>query len=460
MARINKGSQQQANYYFERGNPEPLDSSMLYNSYSDLKEEIAKDATSIAFAGMYTAVESDNTAYNGPYYINRNKQPERILLKSEASSSYNLAYQTMLSYVANTNTWLYYMLEQPKYTKPNISVQFLSAANNSELTAISNYEAIYEDVEIGTLFTAGIKINWPTRTLDNEYGSRAYDNIGTPDKPNQLLGYSYGVNGSNGISFKFINSTYTTNKLDETITFGSYIVNSENAITVFDNINIAYLKASYMYYPQFYKNGKYEIAFGENDTAWFDNGVCQPKTIKYIVNGKYRYYWGFSDALPMSKSDLQKGNSGLLNNTKFLNGTTTSCVVGDGYDKTYFWVAFPSMYGITEYNENFKVLLEQVDGLMFDLISHNQNMSLKHMSVKLGDSDVVDQYKVAFFKFENPIGNQSSVVSFRILPEEAINYVYTMTDENDKAFELEGESTDTLRTETSNNIIYEEEIFR
>ena len=162
----------------------------------------------------------------------------------------------------------------------------------------------------------------------------------------------------------------------------------------------------------------------------------------------------------MSKKKKQKGNSGLLNNTKFLNGTTTSCVVGDGYDKTYFWVAFPSMYGITEYNENFKVLLEQVDGLMFDLISHNQNMSLKHMSVKLGDSDVVDQYKVAFFKFENPIGNQSSVVSFRILPEEAINYVYTMTDENDKAFELEGESIDTLRTETSNNIIYEEEIFR
>ena len=71
----------------------------------------------------------------------------------------------MLSYVANTNTWLYYMLEQPKYTKPNINVQFLSAANNSELTTISNYETIHEDVEIGTLFTAGIKINWPTISL-------------------------------------------------------------------------------------------------------------------------------------------------------------------------------------------------------------------------------------------------------------------------------------------------------
>lgn len=455
MARINKGSQQQANYYFDRGNPEPLDSSMLYNSYSDLKEEIAKDATSIVFPGMYTAVESDDIAYNGPYYINRNKQPERILLKSEIASSYGLAYETMLSYVANTNTLLYYTLEQPKYTKPNISVQFLSAANNSELTTLSNYETIHEDVEIGTLFTAGIKINWPTRTLDNEYGSRAYDNIGTPDKPNQLLGYSYGVNGSNGISFKFINSTYATDKLDETITFGSYIVNSENAITVFDDINIAYLKASYMYYPQFYKNGKYETAFGENDTAWFDNGVCQPKTARYIVNGKYRYYWGFSNALPTNKSELQAGNSGLLNNTKFLNGTTTSCVVGDGYDKTYFWIAFPSMYEMTDYNENFKVLLEQADGLMFDLVSHNQNLSLRHIPVNLGDSDVVDQYKIAFFEFETPIGNRNSVVSFKILSEEAINYVYTMTDENNKAFELEGESTDTLVTETSKNSIYE-----
>ena len=102
MARINKGSQQQANYYFERGNPEPLDSSMLYNSYSDLKEEIAKDSTSIAFAGMFTAVESDDVAYNGPYYINSEKKPERIILKSEAAYSYNLAYQTMLSYVADT----------------------------------------------------------------------------------------------------------------------------------------------------------------------------------------------------------------------------------------------------------------------------------------------------------------------------------------------------------------------
>ena len=86
MARTNIGSQQQANYYFDRGNPEPLDSSMLYNSYSDLTGEIAKGNTSIAFAGMYTAIESDNTAYNGPYYINSNKQPERILLKSEADS--------------------------------------------------------------------------------------------------------------------------------------------------------------------------------------------------------------------------------------------------------------------------------------------------------------------------------------------------------------------------------------
>ena len=108
MARINKGSQQQANYYFDRGNPEPLDSSMLYNSYSDLKEELAKDSTSIAFAGMFTAVESDDVAYNGPYYINSNRQPERILLKSEVPSSDNLA--DLLSYIRNINTLLYYRI--------------------------------------------------------------------------------------------------------------------------------------------------------------------------------------------------------------------------------------------------------------------------------------------------------------------------------------------------------------
>ena len=93
MTRINKGSQQQANYYFERGNPEPLDASMLYNSYSDLQEEIKKDTTSIAFAGMYTAVEdSENSNNNGPYYVNSSKIPERIILKSEvdASNSYIL----------------------------------------------------------------------------------------------------------------------------------------------------------------------------------------------------------------------------------------------------------------------------------------------------------------------------------------------------------------------------------
>ena len=191
-----------------------------------------------------------------------------------------------------------------------------------------------------------------------------------------------------------------------------------------------------MYYPQFYKNGKYEIAFGENDTAWFDNGVCQPKTARYIVNGKYRYYWGFSNALPTNKYELQAGNSGLLNNTKFLNGTTTSCVVGDGYDKTYFWVALPSLYEINKYNENFEILLEQADGLMFDLISHNQNISIEYIPVNLGDSKEIIQYTLAYIKFDNPIGNQSSVVSFRILPKEAVNYVYKRGDENNKVFEL------------------------
>ena len=454
MARINKGSQQQANYYFDRGNPEPLDSSMLYNSYSDLKAEIAKNEKSIVFAGMYTAVEGNSNKDNGPYYINSNKEPERILLKSEAESSYNITYKNMLSYVAKTNAMLYYMLEQPKYTKPNITVQFLSATNESQLTSILNSETIYEDVEIGTYFTSGIQINWPERRLDNENGTRAYDKIGTPDKPNELLGYSYGVNGINGISFKFKGVNKTTSTLDDTIPFGSYYVNSENSITLFSDISISYLESSYMYYPQFYKNKKYDIAHGENDTKWFDKGVCKPKTQQYIVTGKYRYYWGFSNVLPKSKTDLQKGNTGLLNNTSFSNGTTTSCVVGDGYDKTYFYVAFPgNYYDITEYSDNYQILLEQIDGLVFDLIGHNQQMSSVIIPVTLANSTNTEPYKIAYLNFEYPIGNKSSVVSFRISPKQVSNYIYNMSDDNNNVFALDSKTSYTLKTEFYNDTL-------
>ena len=413
MARKNKGSQQQANYYFDRGNPEPLDSSMLYQKYSDLKEEIAKNETSIAFAGMYTAIESGNISYtsdNGPYYINSKKQPERISLKSEVTS-----------YIAYTNNIVSYMLERPKYTKPNINVQFSSAANGGNLTYITTSSEIHEDVEIGTSFTPGIKINWPIRTLDNKEGTRSfYEDGQILDKPNnELLGYSYGLN--EGIKFKFFDfpNPVTSTYLDTIITidgFGTYTINNEADTIVFDNVYISYNKASYMYYPQLYKNGVYETSLGEGDTAWFGYGSYEPKPQKYTVTGKYRYYWGFSNTVPNSKEDLQNGYTGLLNKSDDENGTITSCVVGDGYDKQHFWVAYPSKYGISSYDDNFTILVEQPDGVMFDLVSNNQNMSLKNINITLGNSSITEPYSIAFFNFENPIGSKNYKISFKILP--------------------------------------------
>lgn len=413
MARKNKGSQQQANYYFDRGNPEPLDSSMLYEKYSDLKKEIDKNETSIAFAGMYTAIESGNISYtsdNGPYYINSKKQPERISLKSEVTS-----------YIAYTNNRVSYMLERPKYTKPNINVQFSSAANGGNLTYITTSSEIHEDVEIGTSFTPGIKINWPIRTLDNKEGTRSfYEDGQIIDKPNnELLGYSYGLN--EGIKFKFFDfpNPVTSTYLDTIITidgFGTYTINNEADTIVFDNVYISYNKASYMYYPQLYKNGVYETSLGEGNTAWFGYGSYEPKPQKYTVTGKYRYYWGFSNTVPNSKEDLQNGYTGLLNKSDDENGTITSCVVGDGYDKQHFWVAYPSKYGISSYDDNFSILVEQPDGVMFDLVTNNQNMSLKNINITLGNSSITEPYSIAFFNFENPIGSKNYKISFKILP--------------------------------------------
>ena len=491
---------------YHRINRQPLDYESVVNTYSDIEQNILSDGHNSTYlgqfyAGMYTAVvdDSDKTK-NGPYYISYVKtgtpdnthisyEATRIPLATEISyltgyweTSYNNLHDFCLreqaylrssyeycrnSYEHLVNSYnnlhdyamflehsIYQLLEQPKYTKPEISVQFVSAATK-ELTPITGNEVIIEDTEIGTLFTSGIKVNWPARTADNPNGTRAYDNIGDPTiKPNELLGYSYGLNG-NGISFLVDNVAKTSNVLDSITYYTPLMVTNEDPLTVFDDVKISYLESSYMYYPQFARYKRYEKADGENNTTWFDKGEYIPATKKYIVNGKYRYYWGFTNNLPINKGDLQLGESGLLNSSKFLNGTTTSQVVGDGYDKKYFYIAFPSKFALVEYKENLRIALEQGDGMIFDLISHNQNMKLKKMTILLGDSNITDEYNLAFAEFSEPIGNPGAVVSFRIIPANSVEYIFNITAENGKAIRLE-ESDDILRTETSNNIIYDE----
>lgn len=434
---------------------EPIDGEAVHLSYQEIKDRLitneAGNGTTLGtfYGGLITSVTSDsNDAYNGPWYIsydivnNRvSYLAERIPLRSEIDFE------------------LYSVLEKPKYTKPEMTVQFLSATNG-DLTTVSEAPVIYEDIEVMSSFIPGIKINWPTRTQDNENGTRAYDAVCDPSKPNELLGYSYGI-APNGIAFDLLgvhNVAYYNIDKDNSISFTSYKVIKEGEYVVFDNLQISYLPASYMYYPQLYNNGRYEFSDGEGNTAWFGNGVYIPNTTKYVVNAKWKYYWGLSDEVPETEEQLKSKKSGFLNNSTFVNGTTTSTLVGEDYNCKSFWIAFPPEFALVTFENDIRIKLELPDGTFFDLVSETQKMKLKKMNIHLGDNTTIKEYNVAFFTFEWPIGNKSAIISFKIVHAEEVNIVYKMNFEDGVNILTEYE-TDTLRTESSNNIIYDDDVF-
>ena len=395
-----------------RINREPIDAETVHLAYSDMQNKLVPNSTGIIpgafYGGLITSVTNDNNnAYNGPWYISVNKQnrvsylAERIPVRSEIDFE------------------LYSVLEKPKYTKPEMTVQFLSATNGTDLTTVSEAPVIYEDIEVMSSFIPGIKINWPTRTADNENGTRAYDKVCNPSKPNELLGYSYGI-APNGISFDCLGvhkTVYYNIDEDNPIQFTSYKVIEEGEYVVFDNLQISYLPASYMYYPQFYNNGRYEFSYGEGDTKWFGKGVYVPSTTKYVVNAKWKYYWGLSDKVPENEEQLKSKNSGFLNNSTLPDGTITSTLVGEDYKCKSFWIAFPTEFRSAPLQNGLRIQLELSDGTFFDLVSETQQVQSKTMYIHFGDNSLNKKYTVEFITFEWPIGNKSAIISFKIIPK-------------------------------------------
>ena len=438
---------------------EPIDGETVHLSYKDIKDRLITnttgDGTTLGtfYGGLITSVTSDsNKTYNGPWYISYNIENRRVSYLAE-----RIPVRSEIDFE------LYSVLEKPKYTKPEITVQFLSATNGVGLTTVSKAPVIYEDIEVMSSFTPGIKINWPERTSDNKNGTRAYDAVCNPSKPKELLGYSYGVaynsgDANSGISFwcRGIGKTASYN-LNTIISFPKSKVTTEGEYVIFDNLQISYLPASYMYYPQFYDRGRFEISYGEGETAWFGNGIYIPDTVKYVINVRWKYYWGLSDKAPENEQQLKSKKSGLLNNSNFENGTTTSTLVGEDYNCKSFWIAFPPEFALVSFTNDIRIQLEQPDGTCFDLISETQNMKLKKMNVHLGDNITIKEYNVAFFDFEWPIGNKSAIISFRIVPAEEANTIYKINFEDESHILTQSEDN-VLRTESSNNVIYGEDV--
>ena len=428
---------------------EPIDGEAVHLSYQDIKDRLitneAGDGTTLGtfYGGLITSVTSDsNDAYNGPWYISYDITNNRVSYLAE-----RIPVRSEVDYE------LYSVLARPKYTKPEMTVQFLSATNGIDLTTVSKAPVIYEDIEVMSYFTPALKINWPARTLDNENGTRAYDNVCNPSKPNELLGYSYGV-APNGISFDCLGVHQTAYAIDSLISFPESQVAGEGEYTIFDNLQISYLPASYMYYPQLYDAGNFEFNYGSGKTAWFGSGIYIPNTIKYVVNARWKYYWGLSDKVPENEEQIKSKESGLLNDSSFVNGTTTSTLVGEGYKCKSFWIAFPPEFALVTFNNDIRIQLEQPDGTCFDLVSDTQRMKIKKMTIHLGDNITTKEYNVAFFDFEWPIGNKSSIISFRIVPSEEVKVIHNMNFEDNSHIFTEIEDN-IIRTESSNNIVYD-----
>lgn len=405
---------------------EPIDGETVQLTYQDILDRLepndAEDGTKLGtfYGGLITSVTSDeNKSYNGPWYIsytiNNDKvsySADRIFTKNEIDLEFG------------------YVLESPQYTKPQMTVQFVipntynATTGEYELTPVIDEETVYVDAEIGTEYNPAFKLNWPVRTLENENGTRsAYSpNEITQEIPNELLGYSYGVEA---IKYKIAGRS-------QSASFNDNIIRNplkwhgidEKQYEIITDINIDYLPASYMYYPQFYDKGRYEISYGDGETKWFGAGTYIPKTTKMSVNCKYKYFWGLvnDDNTPGNSGSINDYNLsyGLLNFSNITDGTVTSFKVGDNNNYNKFIILYPNNFTLGNFNENIQIQLENPDGSYFDLVCDIRKLiyvpAEQLAPYHRPDNGIMDNYCMCVLELEYPIGNKNSVISFRIVP--------------------------------------------
>lgn len=326
---------------------------------------------------------------NGDMYKNGNSH-----FSGNIYGPISYTYVSSLGETATLDVVLSSLLEPAKYTKPSYTLKFLDGENGPEYGKVNA-----TTYDTGNAIEVGSTINlWVDLEL--------YDY----NKTGMSYGLAYCIFNHDNKNYRY---TYI-GKYNLNVPPYTFTEEGSHSMTDGQSISLCYQKSSYAYYPQLLKKEVHVIS-KEN---WFGEGSFNIGD--YKIFAKYRYYCGFSNTLPNNKSDLQNGNSGLLNNTMRSNGTTISCIVGDdGYGKTYFWIAFPSMYVI---DENYNILLEREDGSSSKLISGDKKMKSKTLKIHLGDSTTLtNNYNIAYIEIGSSIGNKNSVVSFKIVPIKSTN---------------------------------------
>ena len=436
---------------------EPIDGETVQLTYQDILDRLepndAGDGTKLGtfYGGLITSVTSDeNPGYNGPWYISYNIHDDKVAYSAERILTNS-----------EINFEIGYLLENPKYTKPQMTVQFLipnsynEPTGEYELTPVTENNVVWQDIEVGSYFTPAFQVNWSRRTLNNTNGTRsAYSPLEVQNLgysiPNELLGYSYGITDK-GIKFGFcanpifglnnggIIPPYESKESNElnSLIFGSQIyANTEGSLntSLFEGIRIAYKCPSYMYYPQFYNRGRYEISYGEGETQWFSYGTYIPTANRYYLNSKYKYYYGFTEEQELTETELCDNiglNEGFLNFSNSSDGTVVSFTVGDNYNCKYLWIAYPYLDGsntsktnifkLGSVDDNIQIKVENPDGTCFDLVSDlsiDRNLQINNDGTyyRNRQDGATIVYSMVKLILEYPIGNKNSVISFKIVP--------------------------------------------
>jgi hypothetical protein len=439
-----------------RINREPIDSESVIYSYDALMQKVRAE-NGFLYGGQVTSVVNDLDSYrNGPYYISYNPEilnsysADRIVLKSE------------------NDLIVYGGMDQPKYTYPSIYSCFYSPLSGNYLEPTLG--EITQEIEIGSYFTPSMKIYWPCSD-EVSYGTR--QNMSYIENPssapgNYVFGYSYGLHASdNSINVSLYNGTTLETKsgshLDTPISSDNKLTFSKEALyTIAKLDNVHYQKASYMFYTNLFNSGIYFNAYGNAPTSWFNEGTYK-SSAKYNVDVRYRYYYGFSDTLPINKEDLQKGYTHLLNNSSVKTGTLTTCVVKpENAYKKIFWIAYPNKFGIAQWNNDARILLTQPDGVSFDLMSGWQNMKRKVITISLGMNNMQNDYNLVYCEFEYPIGNPAATLSFRILPVDEIVYIENAITEDGTSIYTDDDTgvSEQIIWESANGIIMDDEVWK
>lgn len=438
-----------------RINREPIDSESVVYSYDALIEKVNAQ-NGFFYGGLVTSVVNDENSYkNGPYYISydpnvlNSYSADRIVLKSE------------------NDLIIYGGMEQPQYTKPVIYSSFYSPLSGEYLAPTLG--EITQEIEIGSYFTPSMKVYWPCSD-EVSYGTRqnlSYTSVDPSKTPGAyVFGYSYGLRSSESIISKIYDGQELISKfsgeLDTPISTNEIIFSKEGLFNVANLEQVIYQKASYMFYDNLFKSGIYFNAYGVSPTNWFDEGVFE-SSAKYNVDVRYRYYYGFADELPMTKEELQKGYSHLLNNSSVKTGTLTTCLVRpENAQKKIFWIAYPNQFGIAQWNDDIRILLTQPDGISFDLMSGWQNMKRKIITITCGMNNIQNDYNLVYCEFEYPIGNPASTISFRILPIDEITYIENAITEDGTPIYTDDDQGVSKQViwESANGIIVDDEIWR